>query len=105
MSGLVPLSSIADDFYVFDPARGHLAGRRTRRIIKLGDRLAVQVHKVNSFKKQVDFQLVPSGTARPAAPAASAAPAGRRAGRPGDTARQRHPGGHFGRRDRQERRR
>ncbi|MGD0411900.1 MAG: ribonuclease R [Verrucomicrobiota bacterium] len=105
MSGLVPLSSIADDFYVFDPARGHLAGRRTRRIIKLGDRLTVQVHKVNSFKKQVDFQLVPSGPAHPAAPAASAAPAGRRAGRPGDTARQRHPGGHFGRRDRQERRR
>jgi ribonuclease R len=92
MSGLVPLSSLADDFYIFDPARGHLMGRRTRRIIKLGDRLTVQVHKVDSFKKQVDFQLVPSGPVRSAAPAA---PAGRRAGKSGESAPGRHPGGHF----------
>jgi len=32
-------------------------GRRTRRIIKPGDRLVVQVSKVDAFKKQVDFQL------------------------------------------------
>ncbi len=58
MSGLVPLSSIKDDFFVFDPARNHLSGRRTRRIIKLGDNLTVQINKVDSFKKQVDFTLV-----------------------------------------------
>jgi len=32
-------------------------GRRTRRVIRLGDRLTVQVAKVDSFKKQVDFCL------------------------------------------------
>ena len=58
MSGLVHLSSIEDDFYVFDAARGHLMGRRTRRVIKLGDQITVQVYKVDAFKKQVDFQLV-----------------------------------------------
>jgi ribonuclease R len=58
MSGLVHLSSVADDFYVFDESRNHLIGRRTRRIIKLGDRVTVQIYKVDSFKKQVDFQLV-----------------------------------------------
>jgi ribonuclease R len=57
MSGLVPLSSVQDDFFVFDPQRSHLVGRRTRRVIKLGDRIVVQVGKVDSFKKQVDFQL------------------------------------------------
>ncbi|MBA4150354.1 MAG: ribonuclease R [Verrucomicrobia bacterium] len=57
MSGLVPLSSIQDDFFVFDPARSHLVGRRSRRVIKLGDKLQVQVNKVDSFKKQVDFEL------------------------------------------------
>ena len=31
MSGLVPLSTMEDDFYIFDPARNHLIGRRTRR--------------------------------------------------------------------------
>src|ERR1039458_8216415 len=58
MSGLVPLSTIEDDFYVFDAARNNLVGRRTRRVIRLGDQVTVQVAKVDSFKKQVDFRLV-----------------------------------------------
>ncbi len=57
MSGLVPLSTIQDDFYVFDESRRNLVGRRTRRVIRLGDKLTVQVAKVDSFKKQVDFCL------------------------------------------------
>jgi ribonuclease R len=65
MSGLVPLSTMEDDFYVFEPARNHLIGRRTRRIIRLGDKLEVQVANVNSFKKQVDFRLAKTIGARP----------------------------------------
>jgi ribonuclease R len=61
MSGLVPLSAVRDDFYVFDPARGDLFGKRTRRSIKLGDKVEVQVYQVDSFKKQVDFQLAREG--------------------------------------------
>lgn len=57
MSGLVHLSLLEDDFYVFDESRGHLIGRRTRRMIRLGDKVQVQVARVDSFKKQVDFQL------------------------------------------------
>jgi ribonuclease R len=57
MSGLVPLSTVEDDFYMFDESRSHLIGRRTRRMIRLGDKVRVQVAKVDSFKKQVDFQL------------------------------------------------
>ena len=60
LSGLVHLSSVQDDFFVFEPARNHLIGRRTRRIIKLGDKVEVQIFKVDTFKKQVDFQLVKS---------------------------------------------
>jgi ribonuclease R len=57
MSGLVPLSLVEDDFYVFDEARRNLVGRRTRRMIRLGDKVTVQVARVDTFKKQVDFQL------------------------------------------------
>jgi ribonuclease R len=57
MSGLVHLSSVEDDFYVFDQERTQLVGRRNRRVIRLGDKVAVQVSKVDSFKKQVDFRL------------------------------------------------
>lgn len=66
MSGLVPLSTMIDDFYVFDPQRNCLIGRRTRRVIRLGDKVEVQVAKVDTFKKQVDFRLaVPAGHSRP----------------------------------------
>jgi len=58
MSGGVPLSAIPDDFYMFDPASGQLIGRHTRRVIRLGDNVIVQIYKVDSMKKQVDFQLV-----------------------------------------------
>jgi ribonuclease R len=67
----VPLSTIEDDFYVFDEMRRNLVGRRTRRVIRLGDRLEVQVAKVDSAKKQVDFCLAVEtgkpGAQRPAA--------------------------------------
>jgi ribonuclease R len=61
MSGLVHLSFLEDDFYVFDSDRTQLVGRRSRRIIRLGDRVRVQVAKVDTFKKQVDFRLAGDG--------------------------------------------
>jgi ribonuclease R len=57
MSGLVPLSAMDDDFYIYDEQRGQLVGRRTRRVIRLGDQLEVQVANVDTAKKQVDFRL------------------------------------------------
>jgi ribonuclease R len=58
MSGLVPLSTMEDDFYIYEEERNHLIGRRTRRMIRLGDKVEVHVAKVDTFKKQVDFCLV-----------------------------------------------
>jgi len=57
MSGLVPLSQLTDDFYQFDAARVQLVGRRTRRVLRLGARVEVQVARVDRAKKQVDFRL------------------------------------------------
>ncbi|MCX6892734.1 MAG: S1 RNA-binding domain-containing protein [Verrucomicrobia bacterium] len=57
MSGLVPLSGVSDDFYQFDVTRGQLVGRRKRRVFKLGDKVEVQIAKVDTFKRQVDFKL------------------------------------------------
>lgn len=65
MSGLVPLSAVADDFFVFDPTRNRLVGRRTRRVIALGDKVTVQPAKVDKFKKQVDFKLADEGPLAP----------------------------------------
>ena len=57
LSGLVPLSGLTDDFYQFEPGRVQLIGRRTRRVFKLGDNVEVQIAKVDTFKRQVDFAL------------------------------------------------
>jgi len=57
MSGLVPLSTMTNEFFQFDSNRAQLIGRRTRRVIKLGDNVVVQIAKVDRFKKQVDFRL------------------------------------------------
>jgi ribonuclease R len=72
LSGLVHLSSMTDDFFQFDAARNQLTGRRTRRVIRLGDRLTVQIAKVDRFKKQVDFRVANNqspASNRPPAPA------------------------------------
>ena len=58
MSGLVPLSILTDDFYEFDATRVQVRGRRHRRVISLGDRVDVEIAKVDLAKKQVDFVLV-----------------------------------------------
>jgi ribonuclease R len=67
MNGLVPLSGVSDDFYEFNSERSQLIGRRTRRIFKLGDKLDVQIAKVDTFKRQVDFKLAggQGGQAKP----------------------------------------
>jgi len=65
MSGLVPLSTMDDDFYIYEEVRNHLIGRRTRRLIRLGDKVEVQVAKVDTFKKQVDFFLAPKSRETP----------------------------------------
>jgi len=59
LSGGVPLSAIQDDFYVFDPATRQITGRHTRKVISIGDNIVVQIYKVDSIKKQVDFMPVP----------------------------------------------
>ena len=56
--GLIRVSSLRDDFYVFDPERLRLIGRRTRKQFKLGDQIRVRVSEVDLYKKQIDFELV-----------------------------------------------
>ena len=57
MSGMVRLSTLTDDFYVYNPDRHHVVGRHTHRVIALGDVVNVQIAKVDSTLKRVDFKL------------------------------------------------
>jgi ribonuclease R len=60
VTGLVHVSSLTDDFYVFEPARRQLIGRRSRKRFSIGDDLSVFVARVDLFKRQVDFAIAPA---------------------------------------------
>src|SRR5262249_4271977 len=55
ITGLVHVSSLTDDFYLFEPTRRQLIGRRSRKRFSVGDQLSVFVARVDIFKRQVDF--------------------------------------------------
>src|ERR1043166_1652301 len=65
ITGLIHVSSLSDDFYLFEAARRQLIGRRSRKRFKIGDELSVFVARVDAFKRQVDFAIMtPSQAAR-----------------------------------------
>jgi ribonuclease R len=57
LTGLVHISSLTDDFYVFNAAQRHFVGRQSRRRFSVGDELRVYVARVDVFKRQVDFAI------------------------------------------------
>jgi ribonuclease R len=57
ITGLVHVSSLMDDFYVFEPAQRRLIGRRSRKRFSVGDEVRVFVVRVDAFKRQVDFTI------------------------------------------------
>jgi ribonuclease R len=57
ITGLVHVSSLTDDFYVFNAAQRRFIGRQSRRRFSVGDQLRVFVARVDVFKRQVDFAI------------------------------------------------
>jgi ribonuclease R len=58
LTGVIHVSSLQDDFYLFDPVRLLFVGRRKRKTYRVGGRLRVIVDRVNIHKQQVDFIAV-----------------------------------------------
>jgi ribonuclease R len=56
-TGLIHVSSLADDFYVFESGQHRLIGRRSRKRFTVGDEIRVFVSRVDIFKRQIDFAL------------------------------------------------
>jgi len=57
VTGLVHVSSLANDFYLFEPTQRRLIGRRSRKRFSVGDEVRVFVVRVDAFKRQVDFAI------------------------------------------------
>ena len=56
-TGLIHVSSLTDDFYLFEAAQRRLIGRRSRKRFSVGDEVRVFVVRVDAFKRQVDFAM------------------------------------------------
>ena len=82
VQGLVHVSSMTDDYYQFSEKAHTIKGENTSNAYRLGDRVEVQVVKVDLEQRKIDFALVDvleraaaSGPARPRG--RSAGPSGR----------------------------
>jgi ribonuclease R len=56
--GLVRLSDLDDDYYIYDEKKYSLVGKRTKKTYRLGDKVNVKVARVDSEKKEIDFLLL-----------------------------------------------
>jgi ribonuclease R len=55
--GLVHISSLVDDYYWFDGPSHTLEGRKTKRRFRLGDRVRVEVARVDVPRRMLDLRL------------------------------------------------
>ena len=64
VEGFVPVADIPNDFYQLDPSLHALVGRHTRQRFRLGDRIKVQVARVDKLLRRAYFvPLSPATTA------------------------------------------
>jgi ribonuclease R len=58
VEGMVHVSTMADDYYRFVESAHLLRGENTHKVYRLGDKVNVQVIRVNMEMRQVDLGLV-----------------------------------------------
>jgi ribonuclease R len=66
IEGFVTVAEISDDHYQLDQTLHALVGRHTRQRFRLGDRIQVQVARVDKLLRRAYFLPVPISTERPA---------------------------------------
>ena len=87
VEGLVHVSTMADDYYRYLDTAHVLKGERSGKVFRLGDRIRVQVVRVDTERRQVDLGLVEvleqmrSGRVVPSARRSRARPKSERRGR------------------------
>ena len=58
VEGLIHITNLDDDYYIFDEKSYSLIGRDTNRVLRLGDTVRIIVDTVNLEVGKVDFRLV-----------------------------------------------
>lgn len=55
VEGMIRMTDLNDDYYLFDPAKIQLTGERTKKEYKLGQKIRVTVSGVDRMLKTIDF--------------------------------------------------
>jgi ribonuclease R len=58
VEGVIPLSSLQDDYYVYNEKMFCVVGERTRKRISLGDEMRVRLVSVSVYPPRIEFELV-----------------------------------------------
>ena len=58
VEGLIHVRDLGDDYYTFDEKRYALIGRRSKKRFRLGDKVEIQVVRVDPEERKIDFRLV-----------------------------------------------
>jgi ribonuclease R len=57
VEGLVPVSSLGDDFYVYEEKQHRLRGRSSGKIFRLGDEIKVELKAIDEVRRRLDFRV------------------------------------------------
>ena len=63
--GLVHVSTLGDDWYEYRSRQNILIGRKNKKTFQLGQKVKVQVVKVDILKNQIDLELVNFSNVKP----------------------------------------
>ncbi|SHJ83793.1 ribonuclease R [Tepidibacter formicigenes] len=58
IEGLIRVSNLDDDYYIFDAENYVLIGENTKKTYRIGDALKIKVSKVNIDFKEIEFSIV-----------------------------------------------
>ncbi|ANF82548.1 ribonuclease R [Acinetobacter sp. NCu2D-2] len=58
VDGMIHVSQLGDDFFVFDQASQNLVGQNRGQIFGLGDEVKIKVAGVNLEERKIDFELI-----------------------------------------------
>jgi ribonuclease R len=58
VEGLVRVRDLEDDYYIYDEKNYAFTGRHTKKRYRLGDKIKVQVIRVDSKDQEIDFMIV-----------------------------------------------
>jgi ribonuclease R len=64
IEGLVPLSSLTDDYYVYNDATRQIVGQRTKKKYSLGQKVRVILDRIDNVQRKIQFAVIDESPSR-----------------------------------------